>query len=182
MSTTQAAARSSRPNQATRIPQQTRNFTIKVRSQIFGLPVDCVKTIFHVDSLTPVPLAPREVAGLANLRGRIVTALHLDRCLKIDDNQRSATTLAVGIEHHGEKYALLIDETGDVVSCDESDRIACPTHVALQFTEATNACYRLGEGFLPILDIDALIKRMSRPGDVAARDVAQRDATRGVDL
>lgn len=170
-----------RQSSSVRVEKQTRNFTIRVRSQTFGLPVDCVKTIFHVDKLTPVPLAPREVAGLANLRGRIVTALHLDRCLKIDDSDRIATTLAVGIEHNGEKYALLIDETGDVVTCDESDRIACPTHVGLQFTEATNACYRLDESFLPILDIDALIKRMSKPGD-AGRDANQRDATRGVDL
>lgn len=182
MSLEQAAARRARSHQAEHAHMQSRNFTIKVRSQSFGLPVDCVKTIFHVDRLTPVPLAPREVAGLANLRGRIVTALHLDRCLKIDDNERASTTLAVGIEHNGERYALLIDETGDVVSCDENDRIACPTHVGLQFAEATNACYRLGETFLPILDIDALIKRMSKQGDAGGRDVAQRDSTRGVDL
>lgn len=165
-----------------RAEKQSRNFTIAVRSQTFGLPVECVKTIFHVDRLTPVPLAPREVAGLANLRGRIVTALHLDRCLKLDESERSATTLAVGIEHNGERYALLIDETGDVVTCDDSDRIPCPTHVGLQFAEATNACYRLGESFLPILDVDALIKRMSRQSDVGGRDGAARDALRGADL
>lgn len=163
-------------------PKQSRNFTITVRSQTFGLPVECVKTIFHVDKITPVPLAPREIAGLANLRGRIVTAVHLDRCLKIDDRERVGTTLAVGIEHHGEKYALLIDETGDVVTCDESDRIACPTHVGQHFIEAANACYRLGESFLPILDIDALVKRMSRQSDAGAREAGQREATRGVEL
>ncbi len=182
MSSARNRSASWRQNSPARADKQSRNFTIKVRSQTFGLPVDCVKTIFHVERLTPVPLAPREVAGLANLRGRIVTALHLDRCLKIDDNERTATTLAVGIEHNCERYALLIDETGDVVTCDESDRIACPTHVALQFTEATNACYRLGESFLPILDIDALIKRMSKPGDANCRDANPREATRGVDL
>lgn len=158
--------------------EQKRNFTIKVRGQSLGVPVDCVKTIFHLDSLTPVPLAPREVAGLANLRGRIVTALHLDRCLKIEDGERSSTTLAVGIEHHGERYALLIDETGDVVTCDDDDKIACPTHVGAQFAEATNACYRSDDGFLPILDIDALVKRLSKQNDAAGREAAgQRDTT-----
>ncbi|HEY8260987.1 MAG TPA: chemotaxis protein CheW [Methylosinus sp.] len=158
------------------IAAPSRNFTIKVRAQTFGLPVDCVKTVFHVDAMTPVPLAMREIAGLANLRGRIVTVLHLDRCLKLDDD-RPATTLAVGIEHNGERYALLIDETGDVVTCDEDDRIACPTHVGVQFADATNACYRIGDGFLPILDIDALVKRMSKPGESGA----MRDATGGGD-
>lgn len=154
---------------------QSRNFTVKVRAQTFGLPVECVKTIFHIDALTPVPLAPREIAGLANLRGRIVTALHLDRCLRLDDGDRAPSTLAVGIEHHGERYALLIDDTGDVVTCDDRDLIAHPTHAGAQFAEATNACYRVGDGFLPILDIDALVKRVSRHADA----VHQREATGG---
>jgi purine-binding chemotaxis protein CheW len=158
-------------------PTPSRNFTIKVRAQTFGVPVDCVKTVFHVDVLTPVPLAPREIAGLANLRGRIVTAVHLDRCLKLDDGDRPPTTLAVGIEHHGEKYALLIDETGDVVTCDDKDRIVCPTHIGAQLAETTGACYRIGDGFLPILDIDALVRRMSRLGESGG----QRDATGGSD-
>jgi purine-binding chemotaxis protein CheW len=151
----------------------SRNFTIKVRAQTFGLPVDCVKTVFHVDALTPVPLAAREIAGLANLRGRIVTVLHLDRCLRLDDDDRPTTTLAVGIEHHGERYALLIDDTGDVVTCDDGDQIACPPHVGALLADVTNACYRVGGGFLPILDVDALVKRMSRLGESGG----SRDAT-----
>ena len=43
----------------------------------------------------------------------------------------------------------------------------------LQFAEATNACYRVGDGFLPILDIDALIKRVSRQADAAPHREAQ---------
>lgn len=148
---------------------QTRNFTIKVRGQTFGLPVECVKTIFHIDQVTPVPLAPREIAGLANLRGRIVTALRLDRCLDIDDGGASDSALAVCIEHNGERYALLIDDTGDVVDCDEDDRIACPTHVGSRFVETTDACYRLGDDFLPILDMDALLRRLSKPTATDAR-------------
>jgi purine-binding chemotaxis protein CheW len=159
--------------------RQTRNFTVKVRGQTFGLPVEYVKTIFHIDQVTPVPLAPREIAGLANLRGRIVTALRLDRCLEIDDGGRPDSTLAVCIEHNGERYALLIDETGDVVTCDEDDLIACPTHVKQQFVETTNACYRLEDDFLPILDIAALLKRLSRTGESGGH---MRDTPRGGDI
>jgi purine-binding chemotaxis protein CheW len=150
-----------------------------VRGHTFGLPVECVKTIFHVEQVTPVPLAPREIAGLANLRGRIVTAVRLDRCLEIDDGGRPDSTLAVCIEHNGERYALLIDETGDVVTCEEDDRIACPTHVRQQFVETTNACYRLEDDFLPILDIGALLRRLSRTGECGGH---MRDAPRGGEL
>ena len=70
------------------------HFTVRIKSQIVGLPVHRVKTVFYIDRLTPVPLAPPEVAGLANLRGRIVTALHLDKCLRIDAGEPSSALLA----------------------------------------------------------------------------------------
>ena len=41
--------------------------------QMFGLPIDRVHDVFIASSLTTVPLAPREIMGLLNLRGRVVT-------------------------------------------------------------------------------------------------------------
>jgi len=63
----------SRQRRQTRVGAAVSHFTVRIKSQIVGLPVHCVKTVFYIDRLTPVPLAPPEVAGLANLRGRIVT-------------------------------------------------------------------------------------------------------------
>lgn len=167
-----------RPERRTTAPR--RHFTIKVKSQTIGLPVDSVKTIFHVEKLTPVPLAPREIAGLANLRGRIVTALHLDRCLSLDNAAGEATSgLAVGVEHNGDDYALLIDETGDVVVNDESDLIACPAHIDERLSQLMAACFRLDDGFLSILDMGAVIKRVSKQIEVAVRDDAKRNAAKG---
>lgn len=159
---------------------QLRHFTIEVCGQTIGLPVDNVKTIFRVEKLTPVPLAPREIAGLANLRGRIVTVLHLDLCLWLE--RRGAqphSTLAVGVEINGEDYALLIDETGDVVVNAEEDRILCPAHIDARLLELMTACYRRGEGFLSILDLGALLRRLARAGETAALEGAAKNSTIG---
>jgi purine-binding chemotaxis protein CheW len=169
----------SRQRAAPRGAAQNRHFTIKVRSQTIGLPVDSVKTVFHVEKLTPVPLAPREVAGLANHRGRIVTALHLDRCLWLERGAHETARLAVGIEHNGEDYALLIDETGDVVVNEETDRIICPAHIDERLLELMAACYRHDGGFLSILDVGAMLRRVSRQGEAALRDGVSRNSTRG---
>ena len=158
---------------------QSRHFTIKVRGQTIGLPVDCVKTIFYVENLTTVPLAPREVAGLANLRGRIVTALHLDRCLWLGDAARDSRGLAVGIEHNGEEYALLVDATDDVVVTDEADRIVCPAHIDPRLAELMAGCYRLDGGFLSILDIGAVLRRVSKLSEAALREGKTTGSNRG---
>lgn len=149
---------------------QSRHFTIKVRGQTIGIPVDCVKTVFHLENLTRVPLAPREVAGLTNLRGRIVTALYLERCLWLDATNDDAHRLAVGIEHGGEEYALLVDETEDVVASNEADRIACPGHIDPRLSELMASCYRCDDGFLSILDVDAMLRRVAKSSEAALRN------------
>ncbi|MDJ0450552.1 chemotaxis protein CheW [Methylocystis sp. JR02] len=141
---------------------QSRHFVIRVRGQIVGLPVEHVKTVFYLDNLTPVPLAPREVAGLTNLRGRIVTALYLDRCLWLDEAIDGSNGLAVGIEHDGEEYALLVEATEDVVATSETDLIACPAHIDPRLAEMVAGCYRLDDGFLSVLDVEALLRRVAK--------------------
>lgn len=160
----------SRKRTATASDAQSRHFTIKVREQTIGIPVDCVKTIFHIDNLTAVPLAPREVAGLVNLRGRIVTALHLDRCLWLGEARSGSQSLAVGIERNGEEYALLVDETDDVVVTNEADRISCPAHIDPRLTELMAGCYRHDGDFLSILDVDAMLRRVSKLSEASLRE------------
>ncbi|MFY9629247.1 MAG: chemotaxis protein CheW [Methylocystis sp.] len=170
----------SRQRPQTRVVDEIRHFTISVRSQTIGLPVDCVKTIFYLDKLTPVPLAPPEVAGLANLRGRIVTALYLDRCLRIDsDEDQRQSLLAVGITHNGEDYALIVDDTGDVIVSENADRISCPAHLDPDVVGLMSGCYRYDGGFLSIIDIASLIKRVSQQCNATHGVGAARNSTKG---
>ncbi len=53
-----------------------RNFvSVFVAGQLFGTPVLTVQAVLGPQPMTRVPLAPPEVAGSLNLRGRIVTAI-----------------------------------------------------------------------------------------------------------
>lgn len=159
---------------------QSRHFTIAVRGQTIGLPVDCVKTIFYVDNITRVPLAPAEVAGLVNLRGRIVTALRLERCLWLDAvGFDDGVGLAVGIEHNGEEYALLVDKTDDVVVTNEADRINCPAHIEPRLAELLAGCYRWNDDFLSILDVGAMLRRVTRLSEATLRDARHGITARG---
>lgn len=169
----------SRQRATTKPVTERRYFTIKLRGQTVGLPVESVKTIFYVDNLTTVPLAPREVAGLVNLRGRIVTALYLGRCLWPDDAETAGPSLAVGIEQNGEEYALLVDATDDVVVVDAADSIKRPAHIDARLSELIAGCYRRNGDFLTILDIDAVLRRVSRSGGTSLRESKQAVSNKG---
>jgi purine-binding chemotaxis protein CheW len=135
---------------------QRRCFTVIDGGEMFGLPVESVQTIFRIEGVTPVPLGPAEVEGLVNLRGRIVTAVSLKRRLSKTPTQSAPGALAIGIEHNGENFALIVDEVGDVMTCEENAQIAPPPHIDQMRARLTRDYYRLEGRILPILDMDAI--------------------------
>ncbi|MBT2856498.1 chemotaxis protein CheW, partial [Staphylococcus coagulans] len=59
--------------------------TVFVGDTLFGLAIERVHDVFVPSGVTPVPLAPSEIVGLLNLRGRVVTAVCLRRRLGLPD-------------------------------------------------------------------------------------------------
>lgn len=131
-------------------------FTVFVNKEIFGLPVEHTHTIFCIASVTPVPLAPPDISGLVNLRGKIVTAVSLRRRLRMAADSGVKDALAIGIEHKGENFALIVDEVGDVRALANSMQIPIPAHFDAARSRLTTGLYRVGKVLIPVLDIDAL--------------------------
>ena len=129
-----------------------RCFTISSEARVFGLPVETIQTVFEIVSVTAVPLAPAAVLGLVNLRGKIVTAVSLRRRLG-DAGRAEPSRLAVGLDHRGESFALVVDEVGDVISLDGGSQIDNPPHLGSEGAKIT-AVYRMPDAILPVLDLD----------------------------
>ena len=131
-------------------------FTVFVNKEIFGLPVQHTHTIFRISSVTPLPKGPGDIAGLVNLRGKIVTAVSLRRRLRMPSDAKINDALAIGIEHKGENFALIVDEVGDVLSLANSMQIPIPAHFDPDRSRLTGGLYRVGKLLIPVLDIEAL--------------------------
>ena len=61
--------------------------TAVIGGQLFGLPISRVQDVFMPERLTRVPLSPGEIAGVLNLRGRIVTVVDM-RALRLAQERR----------------------------------------------------------------------------------------------
>src|SRR6202041_4053067 len=95
---------------------QTSQFCIFYLDQLlFGVELKAVQEVIRSLNMTKVPLAPRVVNGLINLRGQIVTAVDLRKRLEL--GPRRADTLAMNVVVRSEDgpVSLLVDEIGDVV-------------------------------------------------------------------
>lgn len=130
-------------------------FTVFAGGEAFGLSVLHTQTIFRIASVTPIPLGPTDIVGLVNLRGKIVTAVSLRRRLGIpvDEVQNS---LAIGIEHKGENFALIVDEVGDVLTLDASMKVPIPAHFDPARSRFMAGLYKVGNLLIPALHIGAL--------------------------
>src|SRR5262252_8541360 len=93
----------------------TEYVTVMLDGQLFGLPISRVQDVFVPDRLTRVPLAPPEVAGILNLRGRVVTAIEMRARLDLGTRAPGRPVMAIGIELKGESYGLLVDAVGEVM-------------------------------------------------------------------
>ena len=137
--------------------------TVMIGSQLFGLPISRVQDVFMPDRMTRVPLSEPEIAGVLNLRGRIVTAIDMRRRLGLpprDDDKRS---MAIGIEMKGESYGLLIDTVGEVMKLGEATLEPNPVNLDAKLARVSAGVHRLDGQLMVILDVDSVLNASAEP-------------------
>jgi purine-binding chemotaxis protein CheW len=131
--------------------------TVTICDHLFGLPISRVQDVFVPDRLTRVPLAPSDVAGILNLRGRIVTALEMRTRLDLGARQPGDPVMAIGIEFRGESYGLLVDAVGEVMQLADSTCEPNPANLDPRLARVAAGVYRLEGQLMVVLDVDRLL-------------------------
>lgn len=127
--------------------------------QSFGVRIDAVRDILGCQQLAKVPLAAPEIAGVLNLRGRIVTAIDLGRRLGIDRRAAlpAARAMHIVVDHRGELYSLLVDRVGDVLTLDDERYEANTSGLPPPWRPLARGIYRLPKGLVVELEIERLL-------------------------
>jgi purine-binding chemotaxis protein CheW len=126
--------------------------TFFVQGNLFGVEVETVQEVIRHQNMTPVPLAPEEVAGLINLRGQIVTAVDLRRRLGVGNRREGELPMNVVVRTTDGAVSLLVDEIDDVVEVEDNDFEPAPDTLANSSRELIRGVYKLGRGLLLVLD------------------------------
>lgn len=143
--------------------------TMYVDGQMFGIPVLRVQDVLGEQKVTRVPLAPPEIAGSLNLRGRIVTAINLRTRLGLEplpDGQKK--TMSVVVDHHGDLYSLIVDSVGEVLSLPDDHFEKTPPTLDRVWRELSLGIYRLKDQLLVILDVSGMIDALCVKDEHAA--------------
>lgn len=131
--------------------------SMTVAGQLFGIPVMAVQDVLGPQRITRVPLAPAEVAGSLNLRGRIVTAIDVRRRLRLGAREKDQQGMNVVVECDGELYSLIVDTVGEVLSLPTAAYERNPATLDQVWREVSCGIYRLKEGLLLMVDVQKLI-------------------------
>jgi len=138
---------------------ETRQFvTMTVAGQSFGLPILEVHDIVVPEKITRVPLAPREVAGLINLRGKIVTAIDMREVLRVPPATGGQKRVGVTVSHRGETYTLLVDAVGEVIELGAELFEANPPTLDSRWRQLAEGVFRLEHGLLVVLRVDRIMQ------------------------
>ena len=131
--------------------------TLTVADQLCGVPVLSVRDILGEHKITRIPLAPPEVAGSLNLRGRIVTAIDLRRRLRLPPAPEGQPPMSVVAEQAGELYALLVDQVSEVMSLKSHTFERNPPTLPPAWAQFSSGIYRLEGRLLVVLDVSKLL-------------------------
>ena len=131
--------------------------TMVVDGQWLGIPALSVQDVLGPQKITRVPLAPREVAGALNLRGRIVTAIDLRIRIGLPPRTQGVMPMSITFEEGSELYSLLVDDVGEVLSLKATSFEPNPVTLDPVLREVSNGIYPLEDKLLVVLDPSRLL-------------------------
>lgn len=132
--------------------------TFFVNGVFFGVDVLKVQEVLRYQEMTRVPLAPRVIEGLINLRGQIVTAIDMRRRLNLLPRASDEQPMNVVIRSEEGAVSLLVDEIGDVLQVSHSCYEPAPANMPAEQRMLVEGVYKLDGRLLLIVNTAEALK------------------------
>ncbi len=136
--------------------------SITVAGQLFGIPVLQVQDVLGPQRITRIPLAPPEIAGSLNLRGRIVTAIDLRTRLRLPPLPEGQAGMSIVVDYGGELYSVIVDQVGEVLSLGAGTVERNPATLDPIWREVSGGIHRLDKTLLIVLDVARVLDFSAR--------------------
>lgn len=134
--------------------------TFMIGDEHFGVAMSPVQEIIRVPEVVRVPLAPANLEGLANLRGRVLPIVNLRRVFAMAAREHDDATRAVVITL-GTPLGFVVDRVTSVISVDPSQIEDAESISSTVRTDLLTGVIKRGNGepMISVLDFEALIRR-----------------------
>lgn len=131
--------------------------TFFVRNTLCAVDAASIQEVIRLGLLTPVRHAPEEVAGIINLRGKVVTILDLGFMLSLPKATLTPTTRVLIMEDRNEYIGLLVDQVDEVIESESEQWQPAPANIAAGQAQFLKGVWRKNGRVLTILDAARLL-------------------------
>lgn len=90
--------------------------TFNLKNRPYGVPIASVREINRMSDIAPVPRTPEFVAGVMNLRGKVIPVITLRRKFGFEDADNTKQTCIIVIEGAEGQVGIIVDSVSGVVS------------------------------------------------------------------
>ncbi len=135
--------------------------TFLVRDALCALEASVVQEVIRVEAVTPVRHAPPEVAGVINLRGRIVTLLDLGMILGSGPSAVNRESRVFIVEDRNEFLGVLVDRVCEVTEVEPGHEEPLPINIPSAQAHFFQGVCRKGGRVIAILNAREVLKERS---------------------
>jgi len=131
---------------------------------VFGIDATLIQEVVMVGEITPVRHASDFVAGIRNLRGRIITVIDLGVRLGLRPVEIGSESRILIADWNGEPVGLLVDRVADAIALEAGGLEAAPPNLHGVQMQRLRGVFRSGERLAALLDLTAVLGADDRPG------------------
>lgn len=131
---------------------------------VFGIDAILIQEVVMVGEITPVRHAADYVAGIRNLRGRIITVIDLCVRLGLGSVEIGPESRILIADWKGEPVGLLVDRVADAIALEIGDLELAPPNLHGVQMQKLRGVFRSGERLAALLDLAAVLGSDERSG------------------
>ena len=140
-----------------------RGLSFIVDGELYAVDVTLVQKVARMLAVTPVPTAPAEVLGIANLKGRVITVLSL--CKLLGSEKPCVAALYVNTivfksgSSHEDQMGLAIEKPGNLIDIDSNAIRPPPLTTDTDENFCISGVTEINDTFYRIIDINSILRR-----------------------
>jgi purine-binding chemotaxis protein CheW len=135
--------------------------TFRIDGQEYGLPIHLVREINRISEITKVPEVPTYVAGVMNLRGKVIPVVNLRLRMSFEAAAYTKETCIIVVDASVGQVGLIVDSVNSVLNLDNAQVDHSP--VATDKSSYIEGIGKLENGMLMILDIHRCLENKDWP-------------------
>lgn len=120
----------------------------RMHGETYVLPIDAITMVIRNVALFPIPCVPKFVAGIANVRGHLVTVLDLAVLLGLESKDETSSSVLVVVEADDISIGFHVESIGEVIELSMSDLNPMSPAIHLAHPEYLQGIFPDGTGLL----------------------------------